>query len=339
MKRYGYIGFIILSVIVSSCSNNHFVKFPETVSIVTRQQGFDSVYMHYPYRVRLFDTVLYVMDLHPNGYYCHEFTYPSMKFVRSFARRGKAPGELISIGNIAVNTEGKVYVLNDFGRRIYMYDRESDQMASPVELPEEMLYYPDFALYNDSVFIFPDHSGQSRVVFVDWHGNIIRQTGVIPGKEHAGNMPEAALGSAWKAFISYNPRNGVAALVTQYGEVLEIYDTRNDRTQVIIGEGGEPRCRFKGNNAIPNGILGYGDVFVGEMYIYALYWGHEYEKIVRGEITVEGGKYIHVFDLEGNPVRRYELDRHVTGIFVNEASGEVICTDVNEEQLVTFDLY
>ncbi len=339
MKKISIIGLFIVSVYAVSCSEKDYVTFPETVAVTTIQQNFDSIYMRYPYRVRLIDTALYVMDLHPDGYYCHEFAYPSMRFIRSFARRGKAPGELISAGNITVGGGGKtVYVLNDFGRKIFAYDRESGQMNPFIDLPEEMMYYSDFAPVNDSVFVFPDYYGQSRLFFADRHGKIVRKTGVIPATEHPSDISEAALGSAWRAFLGYNPRNGVAVLATQFGEVLEIYDLRDDRSKVVVGAGGEPRCRYKENRAIPNGIMGYGDVFVGENRIYALFWGHEYEKIARGEITIEGGNYIHVFDLEGNPLRRYELDRHVTGIFVDEASGEALCTDVNEEQLVVFDL-
>ncbi len=53
-----------------------------------------------------------------------------------------------------------------------------------VELPEEKMYYPDFALFNDSVFIFPDYYGQCWLFLVDRYGNIIRKTGDIPAKEY-----------------------------------------------------------------------------------------------------------------------------------------------------------
>ncbi len=332
------IGLCALSAFLFSCSDHRGVKFPETVPVVTSQHGFDSVDLRYPYRVRLFDSTLYVMDLHADEFYCHKFTYPDLKFVRSFARRGKAPDELISIGNINVGAQGKVYVLNDFGRKMYIYDSKSGQFNQLAEFPVEMLYYSDFALYDDSTFVFPDYYGQCRLFFADRNGAIIRKMGNIPVKEKAGDIPEAALGSAWRAFIGYNPHNGIAALATQFGEVLEIYNLHNNTTKIVVGTGGEPKCKFRGAGAIPDGILGYSDVFVGEKNIYALFWGHEYKKIMSGEITVEGGNYIHVFDLEGNPIRRYELDCYITGFFVDEAAGEVIGTDVNEEHLVVFHL-
>ncbi len=338
MKRVVFFGLFALSVFLASCSGDRPVKFPETVTVVTRQLDFDSVYMKYPYRVRLSGSTLYVMDLHPREFYCHAFRYPSMQFIRSFAHKGKAPDELSSIGNIAVGEDEKVYILNSYGRKMYTYDLEDGHINPLTELPEEMLFYFDFELYNDSTFIFSDFYGKTRLFLVDRNGNITRTVGSIPAKENAGNIPEAALGSAWRAYVGYNPRNGIAALATQFGEVLEIYNLRDNSNRTVVGMGGKPKCSFKGNSAAPIGILGYSDIFVGDKHIYALFWGHPYEKILNGEITVEGGSYIHVFDLKGNPVRRYELDQHITGFTVNEATGELIGTDVDNENLIVFNL-
>ncbi len=338
MKNLSVIGFFILLALLTACSESHVAKFPETVAVTTSQLNFDSVYMKYPYRVKLFNSTLYVMNLHPIEFYCQEFEYPSMKFIRSFARKGKAPDELIGIGNVAVGESGLIYVLDDYGRKMYTYDSENGQFDLLIKFPDDAPYYTDFALYNDSVFVFPDPYGQSRLHLVDHHGKIIREIGKIPATEKTTDISDIALWSAWRAFIGCNPHNEIVVLTTQFGEVLEIYNLRTGSTKVIIGAGGEPICTFKENWAYPNGILGYSDVFVGEKHIYALFWGHEYKKVLSREITFQGGNYIHVFDLEGNPVRRYELDRYITGLYVDEARGEVIGTDVNEEQLVTFNL-
>ncbi len=334
----GFFLLFILLVIAVSCSEkgNHYTGFPETVSVVTRKTGFDTVYVRYPYRIRLVDSSLYMMDLHGGDYHCHEFAYPSMKLKKSFAKKGKGVNEVPSVSNMAVNSEGNLFILSGYGRKIYTYDRDNGLIKPIVELSDDILYYPDFVLYNDSTFIIPDFYGKCRLFVTDHHGKIIRQLGVIPDKDK--NIPDALLGQAWRPFIGYNPHNGIVAVVTQFGEVIEIYDLFNDKYILKTGPGGEPKCKYKGSEAYPIGIMGYGDVYVGEKYIYALFWGWEYEKLPQGKITYQGGNYIHVFDLEGNPVRRYEIDRHITGLFVDETRGEVLGTDVNEEELISFDL-
>ncbi len=322
-------------ILIASCSREkgRHGGFPENVPVVTRQSGFDSVLIKYPYRIRVVDTVMYVTDLHGAGYFCHQYAYPSIKHQQSFSRKGKAPGELTDAVNIIVRRDGMVYMLDAFARKIYSWDGRNINLF--MELPEELGRCMDFAMYNDSTFIVPDYLGDSRVAFVS-NGKIVRRMGKVPVKEQA--IPVVAVNQAWRPFMHYNPGNGILALVTQLGEVLEIYDLKNDATHKVIGPGGEPKFSLRGADASIEGIMGYGDVFVGDRYIYAIFWGHEMKKIRQREITVQGGNYIHVFDLEGNPVRRYELDRYITGFYVNETTGEVIGTDVNEDQLVMFNL-
>ncbi len=340
MKPTNIIKIFVLLILITSCSqdNDRYREFAETITVVTQQHDFEGVYMRYPYRIKFSDVSMYVMDLHGGDYFCHEFIYPSMEFVRSFAKKGKGPDELTNIATFAFDNRGTVHILNDYGRKMYTYDQENDQTELLTELPEEMLFYPNFVFYDDTTFIITDYYGKCRWFFVDHHGKIGRREGVIPEKYRVDNVPEAALGQAWNAFTSYNPHNGILALATQFGEVLEIYDLRNNNVIIKIGPGGEPVCKYKGSEAYPIGIMGYSDVFVGEQAIYALYWGHEFDKIITDEITVQGGNYIHVFNLKGKPLRRYQLDRYITGFYINEATGEVFGTDVNEEQLVTFDL-
>ncbi len=335
-KPISFFRWAVICLLVVSCGEktSRYAGFTETVDLTSRKHDFDGVYMKFPYRVRVSQSTLYVTDLHPEEYFCHTFDYPSMKYIKSFARRGKGPEEITDVGNIIV-ADGTVYMLDAFGRKIYTYD--GDRINLFAELPEELIRCMDFTLYNDSVFIVPDYSGKQRLIFVDRKGEIIRRTGSIPGKDEKSNIPETALGQAWRPFIAYNPRNGISALANQFGEVLEIYDLRTDHVIVKIGPGGEPKFRMKGANVSMDGIRGYSDAFVGEQYIYALFWGYEMEKVRSGEITTDGGDLIQVFDLKGNPVRQYRLDCLITGFHVDETNGVIIGTDVNEEQLVTFD--
>ena len=50
---------------------------------------------------------------------------------------------------------------------------------------------------------------------------------------------------------------------------------------------------------------------------------------LRGEEIEDGGRYIYVFDLKGNPVRKYVLDHAIYGINVDEDTGTILATDVN----------
>jgi hypothetical protein len=49
---------------------------------------------------------------------------------------------------------------------------------------------------------------------------------------------------------------------------------------------------------------------------------------------MEGGNQIRVFDLKGNPVKQYILDRYITGFCIDEEKNILLGVDVNSDQPV-----
>src|SRR5690606_4027178 len=94
----------------------------------------------------------------------------------------------------------------------------------------------------------------------------------------------------------------------------------------------EPKFTVNGNYAVPRGIMGYSDVYVGENGIYALFWGQSFDDIKQNPDIKEGGRFIHVFDLSGKPIKKYVLDRYITGFCIDESNRKILALDVNAEQ-------
>lgn len=84
---------------------------------------------------------------------------------------------------------------------------------------------------------------------------------------------------------------------------------------------------------IPTGIMGFSDVQVTDSAIYAVFHGTPFKEIARqsGRLP-DGGKYIYVFRLKGEPMCKYVLDHYIYGIWVDEANKMIIATDVNNDQ-------
>jgi hypothetical protein len=53
----------------------------------------------------------------------------------------------------------------------------------------------------------------------------------------------------------------------------------------------------------------------------------------KGDMT-DGGRYIYVFSLSGEPIKKYVLDHYVYGISVDELNGIIVTTDVNSDEPV-----
>ena len=161
--------------------------------------------------------------------------------------------------------------------------------------------------------------------------------GVIPTvNEDALQNARPALAQAWRSFIDYNPRSGILAVATQLGEVLEIYNLKDSTHVVCMGPRGEPEFQVSGGYGIPTGIMGFSDVQVTDRAIYAVFHGRSFKDIARdarnGINHPDGGQFIYMFSLTGKPLKKYVLDHYICGISVDEQSGVIYATDVNEDE-------
>ncbi len=94
-------------------------------------------------------------------------------------------------------------------------------------------------------------------------------------------------------------------MATQLGEALEIYNFTDTTQTVRYGPNGEPQFAISRSEGIPTGIMGFSDVHITDHFIYAVFHGRSFKDIeqayLRGEEIEDGGRYIYVFDLKGNP--------------------------------------
>ncbi len=328
--------FIGLICLLISCTNEkQSLSFPETENLyVTRELDTENIFMRYPFRIRLIDSILYVMDLHAYEYCCHKFYYPSMKYKQSFIKRGQGPGEFTYPDNIRLAWDSTCWILDANNARLTCFRNDNpDSLMKEIRLDKRLIRTLDFDFYNDSMFIVPDYTGIYRFSILNPDGTIKENRGQIPlrGKKNK-KIPDIAYAQAWRGFISYNENNGLLAIATQLGNVLEIYDIRGDSlVNVIYGEEGEPDFFVHSGGAIPNGIMGYTDVYNGDKYIYAIFCNRTFKEIRTRTQQIEGGNNIYVFDHYGNPVKHYILDRYITGFYVDEKNNVIFGLDVNSD--------
>ncbi|NDV66540.1 BF3164 family lipoprotein [Bacteroides sp. 224] len=346
MKTYP---FLILVLLLSGCFSNPgkkkqaYTDFPETVELTGTIIDIDTALFRYPFRICVEKDRALVLDLHNLDYYYHLFTYPDFVYLNSFGKRGNAPGELISAENMRVFSK-RVLTLDANKRELttwnFSQNRDSLLLENAFPLNEGLLRPLDFTVYNDSIFIIPDYSGENRLCWVNLQEEIVQKTGEIPTDDKSAleNTP-IAVSQAWRSFIDYNPRNGILAAVTQLGEVLEIYNLKDTTYMAVMGPHGEPQFRkMKGGNAAPIGIMGFSDVQVGDSCIYAVFHGRSFKDIAQSKKQLpDGGQFIYVFDFQGNPLRKYILDCYINGISIDEEAGIILATDVNNDQpIVSF---
>lgn len=314
-----------------------YTDFPQEKELKAETIVLDTAIFKFPFRVQIERDRAVVMDLHNPDYYVHLFQYPGFQYLASVGKRGDSPTDMLSIENIQY-FEHAFWTLDSNKRELtgFLLSSSNDSLLRDevVTLGEDVLRPLDFTIYNDTTFIVPDYSGENRFCWVNRKGKLLRKTGTIPTiNEEALKNAKPALAQAWRSFIDYNPQNGILVATTQLGEVLEIYNLKDNTHVTLIGEHGEPKFKISEGYGIPTGILGFCDVQVTGNAIYAVFDGTTFKELVQSQGKLpDGGKYIYVFSLKGEPLCKYTLDRHLNGIWVDEATKTIIGTDVNSDQ-------
>lgn len=337
---------LLFLFIFFSCDNKHkeyaenvfpYSRFPQEKELRGEVIELDTALFRYPFRIRIEGDKVIVIDLHGTDHYGHLFQYPSFQYLSSFGRRGDSPMEMLSMENFRFYNHA-VWTLDanksELTRLDYSSSGDSLLREEAVTLDEDILRPLDFVVYDDTTFVIPDYSGESRFLKVNRQGKLIEKIGAIPtANEKALHEARPALAQAWRSFLDYNPHNGVLAAVTQLGEVVEVYNLKDSTHVVRIGEHNEPEFKVSDGYGILTGIMGFSDVQVTDSAIYAVFHGTSFKEIARqsGRLP-DGGKYIYVFSLKGEPLCKYVLDHYIYGIWVDEATKTIMATDVNSDQ-------
>lgn len=328
-----------------SCADGHTVMYPQygtfpiKKNLVANILPLDTALLRYPFRIKIKDSLALIMDIHNIDNYFHLFHYPEMTHIVSFGHRGDSPEDMLSADSFAFQSLDSIWTLDANKMQIIRWEITNRnykvKMVESINLNKKIVRALDF-IRIDNDFVIPDYLAKSRYNLVNSYGETFAEKGNIPTIHNKSEYSMPALAQAWRSFIDYNSQNNILAFVTQLGEVIEIYNLKNNTHIVLYGPNGEPNFEISNGYGIPTGIMGFSDVEVTDKYIYTVFHGRSFKeiarKIMKGAPSIDGGKYIYVFSLSGEPVCSYTLDRYIYGIDVNEEKGIITAVDVNSDE-------
>ena len=322
-----------------------YADFPEIRTLSQAEAiSCDRVYLRYPYRVEIKDSLAVILDLHPDSCFFHAFTYPEWRYVASFGKRGEGPEDILSAERVRICSPDSVWVFDSNRRQItrWRISNGNAERVKEISLDDRLIRILDFCKTVEG-FLVTDYTGNYRYHVLDQRGKIIQSVGHVPSEKDVDDSDKPALSQAWRSFMDYNPKNGVLAMVTQLGEVIEIFNMKTGEHYVCYGPHGEPLFHISQGYGLPVGIMGFHDVKVTEHLIYAVFQGISFKEIARSEKQgihlPDGGSKLYTFTLTGLPVKCYELSKPVCGIWVDEVKNSFLATDVSTDNLITrFDL-
>ena len=323
------------------------ITFPVKEELQGRVIPIDSVFFRYPYRLEVRGDRVVIEDLHGPDHFYHLFTYPDFRHLHSFGQRGEGPEEMQTVDDFRWDGQ-TLWALDNIKSELVRWELNDsrDRMVRTelVKLDKATFRALDIVPYQNNSFLIPNYSGDTRFCQVDRNGKLIKKWGEIPTerKDDLQKYPYA-FGYGWRSFIDYSPNTGTLVAATQFGEVLEIWNVKNNTHKVLKGKLGEPEFKILPEYAIPTGAIGHNDIQVTNRFIYVIYRGISIKEDMlahqKGKPLPQGGKTIRVFSLEGEPLKEYKLDHSVSGIWVMEEAGKMWALDVNsDEPLVEYTL-
>lgn len=312
-----------------------------------------------PSEIHVLDSTLVIFNSNKGSdYFLYNFSFKTNTISKGFIAKGKGPFE--SIG------ASKMGVLKD---KIWLYDRSLFKVIflnkKKFENNELDLNYQEFSLkkndlkdyffYGELSFIDSlnflgidkwGSSSQFKIEKVNLNSKS-KNIGFGSYKTPSNGLNIGTIKNAYRSHIYFNHKKQKAALPYRYTDVLEIFDinsgeyistqgpenydvhfTEEKSTYYYMGKTKETKKTFISGT--------YTDDF-----IYLIYSGYIRKNRAESDrfkwIT---GKYVFVYDWDGNPVKKINLDRRVNSIGVSSdnktlysydlKTGYLMKTNINE---------
>lgn len=243
------------------------------------------------------------------------------RHVRSLGGRGEGPGEYRGPWSLASERSrpDQPWVYDLQLARLTRVDLRPDAapatQAKIVRIQGEALAIQP-VWTQDSLLVSPSLSARGRFSFYGPDGTFRRAAGPLPLGN--GGVSPAILQQAWMGTLVSNPQTGWLALATQYADQVEIYRPDGSLVRRVRGPFRfDPQFtveQTQGQPVMAQGDamrFGYTDAEATPSEIYALFSGRTREAY-KGASSF--GRYVHVYDWQGELKRVYELDSDVVAI-------------------------
>ena len=267
--------------------------------------------------------------------------------VQSQGRRGRGPGEFEGAWSLSRDPRdaNSVWVFDVSLSRLTRIDlaRLDRSGSNPEILTLRADLVPVQPLWlSDSVLVSPNFSPRGRLLFLDRAGRLIRSGGEVPTDSRG--TPPGVLQQAWTGKLAVMPSGNRMVIATQFADQIEIYDAAGTLVRKVRGP-----FRFDPRFTVANAgdmqtmasdesmRIGYSDLAVTDEHIYALFSGRTREAFGGGGAPF--GRYVHVYDWDGNLVRTLELSTPVISLAISPDHKTLYGTRHDPEPaIMAFDL-
>ena len=338
MKRHSTIISLILILLFESCYKSEkyenvslfsFKDFKEIIKLNATTIEFDVPIM-LPLLFVKSDSLLIVQNIKTNNM-LYVYNIFSKKKVGEFISWGSGPNELLRIKNMQL-IGSDLYISDSQKRAIYKYDVNDFYKLADELIPIQKVIIDDHfynLAYTDNGYVaLSINSDNKRLVFYNSKGEKVFTAGEYPHFGRKLTVIEQMEGFQSSIVISRNYKR--IYLFGMDTDLIEIYDFKGNLIKRIQGPDRlfpqVKEVRLKNGmtavSALRKTIFAYFSPIIIDDEIYVSYSGN-YQKIDEEVPVIH---HIFVFDMDGNPIRRYELPKSIVSFTIDAIAKNIYAT-------------
>jgi hypothetical protein len=338
--------FLILTVFFFNCKNNNdeFVDlFKQTKTIKLSSKKVDlnktDLFFSHMFEMKYVDDLIIISD--PSESYTMKIVDLKEKKIKNFLKRGKGPNEMPSQSNwFSIDNKNHVlYITDGFNYYKYSIDNVKSENYTP-----DLIFKPVFKNYGfigSTAFcngflvggLYDKKFGAYNIDSKD----LIERNEYLKSETPLLCQAKFYSHPSKNLICSFQSKSAVMAILKIENNNLKIKDFTwwNSQGEQVKDEN---KISFIPKKGSKNGFI---TADVTNKYIYSLYSGKVINTSSIKELSDSFlSKYIYVFDWEGKPVKRYELDQEVRSITVDEKNNILYAASYSGEEpnLIKYNL-
>jgi len=254
---------------------------------------------------------------------------------------GRKPGQSMSFLSYGISNE-YLWVYDVIKQKIVLANMNNvipgqEDGAKEVAVPK---FYYSVQLLNESTLIASgDYDAPYKVYDLNLAASKVEKQ-LVPYSADGADYPRTKK-MAYESFLFLKPTGEKCVLACRYADQVEIVDLATQQSKIIKGpEGYEPEVIvMKGNDGKELSTRGSDTRYafvkgkVTNKYIYLLYSGNNHESE-----HLWYGKYIYVYDWNGNPVKKLELQNYALDFVVTGDDSRIYTYDPAAKYIMTANL-
>lgn len=322
--------FLILALLCG-CSHkraeiNRYSGFEQTISVKSTKIEIPPVLL-YPRNLFLLKDRLIVLNEKTDTLF-QVFSMPELEYQGQFGIKGEGPNDfhLPSIQAVSYTEFG--FILSDLNKLKAINWENSEPHITSTDMPYQFQYFNGLMELKDSLYCCnTEYGSEYELRFLYPDGNY-EELGVYPEEVKPRFKDALARNQAYNSLLAAKPDGTCVAVFYQHLRRYRIYNAngelKTDNVLDILPCQELPDVRDENRYIHPIAL------YATDRYIYTL----NLDMTVNEISNKVSNPSIQLFDWEGHPLKRYQLDRYISSFIVDEQNGTFYGVFVEDENSI-----